>query len=128
MHGTKLPLWTWIQAMYYILGSSKGVSSVILSRLVGVSQKTAWKLGHAIRKLMDMSHETSPAVGGVVEIDEKYLVGKPRKVKGVTHKRGKGTGKQPVLVMVERDGIAKATVIDNESYNSVAPVVQRHVD
>ena len=49
MHGTKLPLWPWILAMYYILGSSKGVSSVILSRLIGVSQKTAWKLGHTIR-------------------------------------------------------------------------------
>jgi transposase-like protein len=128
MHGTKLPLWVWIQAMYYILGSSKGVSSVILARLIGVSQKTAWKLGHAIRELMDMSHESSPAVGGVVEIDEKYLGGKPRKEKGVTHKRGKGTSKQPILVMVERDGIARAKVIDNDSFNTVAPVVQRHVD
>jgi transposase-like protein len=128
MHGTKLPLWTWILAMYYILSSSKGVSSVILSRLTGVSQKTGWKLGHAIREMMDMSHEMSPAIGGVVEIDEKYVGGKPRKEKGVTHKRGKGTSKQPVLVMVERNGIARAKVIDNDSFNTIAPEVERHVD
>lgn len=128
MHGTKLPLWVWILAMYYILGSSKGVSSVILSRLIGVSQKTAWKLGHAIREMMDLSHEASPAVGGVVEIDEKYLGGKPRKEKRVTHKRGKGTAKQPILVMVERAGIVRAQTIDNDRYDSIAPVVERHVD
>jgi hypothetical protein len=128
MHGTKLPLWTWILAMYYILGSSKGASSVILSRLIGVSQKTAWKLGHAIREMMDMSHETFHAVGGVVEIDEKYLGGKPRKEKGVTHKRGKGTNKQPILVMVERGGIVRANVIDNDRFSTIAPIVERHVD
>ena len=128
MHATKLPLWIWILAMYYMLGSSKGISSVIMAKLIGVSQKTAWKLGQAIREMMDMSHETFPAVGGVVEIDEKYLGGKPRKEKGVTHKRGKGTSKQPILVMVERDGIARATVIDSDSFSNIAPVVERHVD
>jgi len=128
MHSTKLPLWIWIQAMYYILGSSKGISSVILARLIGVSQKTAWKLGHAIREMMDMSHEALPAVGGVVEIDEKYLGGKPRKEKDVTHKRGKGTSKQPILVMVERHGIARAKVIENDSFSIIEPLVRRHVD
>lgn len=37
MHSTKLLLWTWILAMYYILGSSKGISAVILAKLIGVS-------------------------------------------------------------------------------------------
>ena len=128
MHSTKLPLWIWILAMYYILGSSKGVSSVILSRLLGIPQKSAWKVGHAIREMMDMSHETFPAVGGVVEIDEKYLGGKPRKEKGVTNKRGKGTEKQPILVLVERTGIVRAQTIDNDRYTSIAPVVERNVD
>lgn len=128
MHATKLPLWIWILAMYYMLGSSKGISSVIMAKLIGVSQKTAWKVGQAIREMMDMSHETFPAVGGVVEIDEKYLGGKPRKEKGVTHKRGKGTSKQPILVMVERNGVARATLIDNDCFNTIAPVVEHHVD
>jgi transposase-like protein len=128
MHGTKLPLWTWILGMYFLLGSSKGVSSVILAKLIGVSQKTSWKLGQSIREMMDMGHERFPAVGGVVEIDEKYFGGKPRKEKGVVHKRGKGTEKQPVLVMVERAGVVRAQTIDNDRYDSIAPVVERHVD
>ena len=39
MHSTKLPLWKWILAMYYIINSSKGMSSVYLAKLVGISQK-----------------------------------------------------------------------------------------
>jgi hypothetical protein len=52
MHSTKLKLWKWLLAMYYMVNSSKGVSSVYLAQWVGVSQKSAWKLGHGIRKMM----------------------------------------------------------------------------
>src|SRR5512136_781936 len=31
LHSTKLPLWKWLQAMYYIVNSSKGISSVVLA-------------------------------------------------------------------------------------------------
>jgi transposase-like protein len=53
LHSTKLPLWKWMQAMYYIVNSSKAISSVALVRLLGVTQPTAWKLGHCIRAMMD---------------------------------------------------------------------------
>ena len=52
MHSTKLPLFSWLTAMYLMTSSSKGISSVVLGRLLGTRQKTAWKLGHAIRALM----------------------------------------------------------------------------
>ena len=42
MHSTKLPLWKWLLAIYYILNSSKGISSVFLARLIGVHQSSAW--------------------------------------------------------------------------------------
>lgn len=94
MHSTKLPLWKWLLAMYLIVNSSKGISSVYLGKLVGISQKSAWKLGHAIRRMMDPGSELVPALSGIVELDEKYIGGKPRYQKGVSHKRGKGTAKQ----------------------------------
>lgn len=94
MHSTKLPLWKWLLAMYLIVNSSKGISSVYLGKLIGISQKSAWKLGHAIRKMMDPGSELVPALCGIVELDEKYIGGKPRYQKGVVHKRGKGTTKQ----------------------------------
>ena len=94
MHCTKLPLWKWLLAMYLIVNSSKGISSVYLGKLIGISQKSAWKLGHAIRKMMDPGTELVPALCGIVEIDEKYIGGKPRYQKGIVDKRGKGTDKQ----------------------------------
>lgn len=42
MHGTKLDLRIWICAMFLVLTSSKGISSVVMARLLGVNQKTAW--------------------------------------------------------------------------------------
>lgn len=128
MHGTKLELWKWILGMYYMVHSSKGVSSVFLGRWLGISQKSAWKLCHSIREMMDTSHENFPAIGGIVEIDEKFLGGKPRKEKDVVHKRGKGTKKQGVLVMVERHGIVRTELIDSASIADIRPHVERHVD
>jgi len=94
MHSTKLPLWKWLQAMYYMISSSKGVSSVILGRWLGISQPTAWKMGHAIRAMMDPSSDNAPLLKGVVELDEKYFGGQPRYKNGIQHRRGKGTTKQ----------------------------------
>lgn len=53
LHATKLDLRIWIAAMFLVLTSSKGISSVVMSRILGVNQKTAWKLGNAIREMMD---------------------------------------------------------------------------
>jgi DNA-directed RNA polymerase subunit RPC12/RpoP len=36
LHNTKLPLRKWLQAMYLIVSSSKGISSVVLARLMQV--------------------------------------------------------------------------------------------
>lgn len=128
LHGTKLPLRKWLLTIYFMLNSSKGYSSVYLAKNVGVRQKTAWRIAHAVREMMNMSHMQFPAIGGITELDEKYVGGKPRKEQGVTHKRGKGTDKQGVLVMVERGGHVRAELIKNASYDEIAPHVKRHVD
>ena len=81
-------------AMYLMVNSSKGVSSVFLAKWVGIYQKSAWKLGYAIREMMAPGSELQPGLSGIVELDEKYLGGKPRFEHGVKHKRGQGTKKQ----------------------------------
>lgn len=42
MHATKFDLQLWICAIFLVLTSSKGISSVVMARLLGVNQKTAW--------------------------------------------------------------------------------------
>lgn len=128
MHSTKLPLWTWLLAMYLISSSSKGISSVILGSLIGTRQKTAWKLGHAIRAMMALVPTELPRLMGIVELDEKYLGGRPRFQKGVKHKGGKGTSKQCIAVAVEREGSVKATLVPHDGESALRPFVEAAVD
>jgi len=120
LHSTKLPLRTWLMAMYFMINSSKGVSSVFLAKWIGVRQKTAWKVGHAIRALMQAHGDTIGPLNGIVELDEKYLGGKPRFEHGVIHPRGKGTSKSCIHVAVSRHGEAKAQVVPGDSYSDLA--------
>ena len=89
LHAAKLDLRTWIAAMFLVLTSSKGISSVVMSRILGVNQKTAWKLGHAIREMMDDRQGIADRLSGVVEVDEAFVGGKPKFRHGVKNKRGR---------------------------------------
>jgi transposase-like protein len=103
LHSTKLPLRVWLTAMWLILQSDKGISSVRLAEAVGVSQPTAWRMGHALRLLMSRQQ----LVSGTVEIDDLYIGGTPRKDADRLH-LGRGrkgqprTTKTPVLVIIQR--------------------------
>jgi len=121
LHSTKLPLRTWLMAMYFMVNSSKGISSVYLAKWLGVRQKTAWKVGHAIRAMMKAHGDAISHLDGIVELDEKYLGGKPRFEQGVVHARGKGTSKSCIHVAVKRHGEARAEVVPSDSYSDLAP-------
>lgn len=127
LHSTKLPLWTWLLAMYLISSSSKGISSIVLARLIGTTQKTAWKVGHAIRAMMDSASAIAPQLKGTVELDEKYLGGAPRYQEGITNKRGKGTKKQCIAVAVERKGPVQASLVSNDGERALRPFIEENV-
>ena len=77
MPSTKLGLLLWVATIFLVLTSSKGISSVVMSRIRSVDQKAAWKLGHAIRELMITSQ-----LSGVVEADEAFVGGVAKFRKG----------------------------------------------
>jgi hypothetical protein len=138
LHSTKLPLSTWLKALWLILQSDKGLSSVRLAEAVGVTQPTAWRMGHALRLLL--ARETP--LGGTVEIDEFFLGGKAKKPtktrSSVRGRKGqKQTPKKPVLAMVQRPsdikigepaGDARATIVANRSANEAEHVLENEVD
>jgi hypothetical protein len=127
LHATKLPLSTWVQAIYLVLTSSKGISSVVMSRLLGVTQATAWRLGHAIRTMMDDCGGT--LLSGIVEIDLKYLGGAPKhRSDGQKAKRGKGTLKPRVLIAVQRDDRMRARVVPSEKAGDIRAALIDMVD
>jgi len=79
--------------------SKKGISSMQLKRMLGVSKKTAWYLNHRIREAMRV--DASEPLKGTIEVDETYIGGKPR------YRVGQGshhTRKQMVLAAIQRGG------------------------
>lgn len=100
-----LPLWKWFLAIYLVGESKKGISAKQLERVLGVSYKTAWFLGHRIRAAME---EDSPVpLRGIVEIDETYVGGKPRPG---APKRGPWDNKVMVLGAIQRGGDVRLKV------------------
>jgi len=51
--------------MYLMTATSNGVSAKELERQLGVSYKTAWRIGHKIRELMDDLGMSEPLSGHV---------------------------------------------------------------
>lgn len=127
MHSTKLSLHKWLMAIYYIVNSSKGVASVVLARWIGVSQKTAWKMGHAIRAMMTHDSEIEDLLNGIVEVDETYVGGKPRPNQDRPHKRGKGTDKQLVFVATERHGKVRSAPIESDTISELKPLFDNFI-
>ena len=77
-----VPLRFWLQAMFLMASSKKGISSNQLHRTLGVTLKTAWFMSHRIREAMRYNDMTPfGGEGGVVEVDETFigrLKGAPR--------------------------------------------------
>ena len=112
-HHTHLPLQKWFLAISLILNAKKGLSALQLSRDLKVNKNTAWRIAMQIRKSMTQVEHRN-LLTGIVEMDETYVGGKPRKgtgKKGATSKRGRGTDKAPVVGAVERGGRVTAKAV-----------------
>ncbi len=74
MQATKLPLTTWFLA-YYLIGQAKTeISSLELSRHLGVNDDTAWLLHHKILRAM-ADREEGDLLRGTIPMDDPYLGG-----------------------------------------------------
>lgn len=121
---SKVPMRVWLQAMYLIAGSKKGISSNQLHRILGVTLKTAWFMSHRIREAMRSDDTTMfGGNGGVVEVDETFI----GRIKGAPVKRA-FHHKMKVLALVDRDsGKARTMVIENVNATTLMPIVLKNV-
>ncbi len=95
----------WMYAIHIFLNGKKGISGYQLMREIGVTYKTAWRMLKRIRLAMGNA-ENQEFIDTVIEIDETYIGGKPRKGKDDDDdkpKRGRGTKKTPVVGVIDRE-------------------------
>lgn len=102
-HKTRVPLRGWFWALYRMSQDKKGISSLQLSKEIGVSYPTAWLMQQKIRKAM-ADRDQNYRLGGLIEMDEGYVggveTGKAQSGRG-------GKRKSVVAVAVERRGPGK---------------------
>ncbi len=117
------PLRYWLQAIYLICSSKKGISTRQLQRTLGVGMKTAWFMGMRIREAM--TQYNPPPMGGngeIVEIDETFIGRKAGRKKGVGFDH-----KHVVLSLVTRGGKARSFHVGGVSAAEILPYVYKNV-
>ena len=130
-HHTKIPLQKWFLAISLILNAKKSLSSCQLARDLDLNQKTAWYMQARIRA--EMANKTNPIVlQGIIEADETYIGGKPRKENKKEDrepaKRGRGTSKTAVIGAVERGGQVVAEVAKGLTGRAILEFIRRVVN
>jgi transposase-like protein len=111
--------------------SKKGISAHELHRILGVTYKTAWFMGHRLREAMRLMLEDQGALGGngkAVEVDETYVGGKEsNKHVGVRKNRG-AQGKAAVFSMVQRGAEVRSMHLATVTAATLRPIMLAHID
>jgi transposase-like protein len=122
-----VPLHKWVYAMYLLVTARKGISSLQLSKEIGITQKSAWFVLHRLREACGPDLEK---LRGIIEIDETYIGGLEEN-KHASKKRNAGrgaVGKTAVLGMRERGGTVVAKPVARTDKGTIQTTIIRQVE
>jgi transposase-like protein len=124
-HGSKIKLHKWVLACHLLCASKKGMSSLQLKRMLGVTYKSAWFMTHRIREAMKPNGGgLMGSGGGVVEADETYWGNQGKQKKG-----GRGyQHKMKIVSLVERGGEKRSIVVSNVNAKTLRVVIDGNID
>jgi transposase-like protein len=131
-----IALHLWLQAIFLMASSKKGISSNQLHRTLGITLKSAWFMSHRIREAM-RAGDLSPmgGAGGIVEVDETYYGPKADQTRTVRREaegqrspnRKPVTYKRPIVSLVERGGSVRSFHVAQATKVNVAAIVTENV-
>jgi transposase len=116
------PLQKWFYAMYLFTTSRHGVPAKELQRQLSVTYKTAWRMGHEIRKYMSKLDGNAP-LSGVIEADESYFGG-VKKGAGPNRKKGKTI----VFGILERGGRLQTHIAASVRKGELQTLIAQNVE
>lgn len=124
-HHTRIALPKWFAAVYLMSADKGGISALRLSKLIGVSWPTAYRVLRRLRQAMG-DRDGVYRLGGLVELDDAFIGGRR------PGKRGRGAaGKTPILVGVEhrgpRMGYVTIEAVDSVSRAQVQRFAAHHL-
>ena len=124
-HNTKLPLVKWFWAIYWVGSDKGGISALRLSKLIGVTWRSAYSMLQKLREAMG-HRDSLYRLTQTIELDDAFIGGKK------AGKRGRGAeGKSSVLVAIEnldgKSGFVAMEVIDSVSKNNISDFTKRRI-
>ena len=121
-HRSHTPLQKWFYAMYLFTTTRHGVPAKELQRQLSVNYKTAWRMGHEIRKYLAIVDGDTP-LSGHIEADETMVGGyRPGK-------RGRAAlGKTVVFGIVERGGDVITRIVPDVKRITLEPHIVEFVE
>jgi transposase-like protein len=132
-----VPLRLWLQAMFLLCSSKKGVSANQLARTLGCTLKTGWFVGHRLREAMrTVGVDPMGGDGKVIEADETYFGNVPEARQPKLTTSGKPFSKSPhyvigrkraVVSLVERGGKVRSFSVETASAEAVASLLRENV-
>lgn len=122
---SKIALNVWLQAVFLLCSSKKGMSAKQLERMLGVTYKTAWFMAHRIREAMASSPSgLLGGNGGTVEADETYW--------GTSHEKGKTAcgyaHKMKIVSLVEREGKVRSFHVADIKTSTIKAILVSNMD
>jgi transposase-like protein len=147
MHGTRIPIRTWVMVFFEMASSKNGVSACEIERKYGMCPRSAWFLMHRIRESMK-SDALIATMRGTIVADETWIGGNPMRMNRKTRARldarrmtperrnapgsGKGlieTAKTPVLSLINAGtGEIRSRVVPRVTGANLRKVISEHVD
>jgi transposase-like protein len=119
-----VPMRHWLQAIFLMSSSKKGISSHQLHRTLGCTVKTAWFISHRIREAMRATGGgPMGGAGEVIEADETFI----GRLEGQPKARGGWGHKNVVLTLVRRGGEARSFHVDSTAIASIVPVLRANI-
>ena len=111
LHKTHIPLSKWFFATYMMCASKKGIPAVQLSRMLRISERAAWFMGHRVRHAI---RQTERIFSDIVEVDEAFVG--PRNRKSI------------IVGIVQRGGGTYLKVTNDRSQRTLKKFVLEHID
>lgn len=126
LEGTRKPLRTWFEAMWFVTNQKSGGSALGLQRLLGLgSYQTAWAWLHKLRRAM--VRPGRDRLSGRVEVDETYLGGPEQDVRGRQTEH-----KALIVVAAQEDGKGVGRIrmrsVPDASAESLIPFVEESIE
>lgn len=117
--GSKIPLHKWMYLVYMNSNIKKNISSVQLSKNIGITQKSTW---HAQSKIREIMFQDNLKLSGTIEVDEAFV----SKGNKWTRWGGISTRKEPILGLIQRGGPVVLLTIPDRTKESIIPIIQKY--